>query len=132
MNIVIAPDAVREDFVRASGPGGQNVNKVSTAVHLRVETSKLAMSDDVRARLQRLAGKKLTAEGTLILKSQQFRTQERNRSAAWAQLEELLSRAQEKPTPRKATKPSRASKEKRLTEKKQRSETKSLRRQTEM
>lgn len=132
MNIVIPPDAVREDFVRASGPGGQNVNKVSTAVHLRVETSKLDLPDDVRARLQRLAGKKLTAEGVLILKSQQFRTQERNRSAAWAQLEELLGRAQEKPTPRKATKPSRASKEKRLTEKKQRSETKSLRRQTEM
>jgi ribosome-associated protein len=132
MNIVIPPDAVREDFVRASGPGGQNVNKVSTAVHLRVETSKLNLTDEVRARLSRLAGKKLTAEGTLILKLQQFRTQERNRSAAWAQLEELLARAQEKPTPRKATKPSRAAKEKRLTEKKQRSETKSLRRQTEM
>ncbi len=128
MNINIPPDAVHEDFVRASGPGGQNVNKVSTVAVLRIETSKLHLSDDVLSRLRRLAGTKMTTEGILILKSQQFRTQDRNRTAAWSQLEELLMRAHEKPKLRKPTKVSRAAKEKRLEQKKRRGETKSLRR----
>ena len=131
MNINIPPDAVREDFVRASGPGGQNVNKVSTVAVLRIETSKLGLPDDVLSRLRRLSGTKMTADGILILKSQQFRTQDRNRSAAWTQLEELLTRAHEKPKPRKPTKTTRAGKEKRLEQKKRRSDIKSLRRNTE-
>jgi ribosome-associated protein len=129
MRFFIPPAAVQEEFVRAGGPGGQNVNKVSSGVQLRCDTTQLALSDDVRARLQKLAGRKMTDDGILILKSQTFRTQERNRAAAWQQLEELIQRAHEKPKPRKATKPSRASQEKRLSEKKRRSETKSLRRQ---
>ncbi len=132
MNITIPPDAVREEFTRSSGPGGQNVNKVSTAVELRVDVSKLAFSDDVFARLRRLAGRKLLADGTLILKSQVFRTQERNRAHAWKQLQELLTDAHLKPKARKPTKVSRAAKEKRLDEKKRRSDVKSLRRGTEM
>ncbi len=132
MNINIPAGAVREEFVRASGPGGQNVNKVSTAVMLRCDTSALGLPTEVLARLHRLAGAKMTLDGTLIIKSQAFRTQERNRSAAMSQLQELIARAHEKPKARRATKPSRSSQAKRLDTKKRRSDIKSLRRGTEM
>lgn len=130
-NINIPPEAVTEERTRSSGPGGQNVNKVETSVALRVDTTKLALSDDVLARLSRFAGRKLLADGTLILKSQVFRTQGRNRAHAWQQLHELLAQASIQPKTRRATKPSRASQAKRLAEKKRRSDVKSLRRQTD-
>src|SRR5687767_5446695 len=131
MSFHIPPSAAQEDFVHASGPGGQNDNNVSSAVQLRCDTTQIVLSDDVRARLKKIAGSKMTEEGMLILKSQTFRTQERNRAAAWTQLEELIKRAHIKPKPRKATKPTRASQERRISEKKRRGETKSLRRQND-
>jgi ribosome-associated protein len=127
--IAIDERELDERFVRAPGPGGQNVNKVATAVELRFDVaSSPALPEAVRLRLMRLAGRRLSAEGILTIDAHRFRTQERNRRDALARLVALVQRAAVEPKPRKPTRPSRASKERRLESKAQRAQTKGLRR----
>jgi ribosome-associated protein len=126
--IVLDERELEETFVRASGPGGQNVNKLSTAVQLRFDVRRSpSLPDDVRARLERLAGSRLTGEGVLIIVAQRHRTQERNREDARERLVDLIRRAAVAPTPRRPTKPTLASKRRRLDSKARRSRVKSLR-----
>lgn len=127
--IWISKSELEEHFVRASGPGGQNVNKVASAVELRFDAANSPnLPADVRARLMRLAGRRLTQDGVIVIRAERFRTQERNRADARDRLLRLIARAAEPPRPRVATRPPKAAKEKRIRSKKQRGRTKKLRR----
>jgi ribosome-associated protein len=126
--ISIDESEISETFVRSSGPGGQNVNKLSTAVQLRFDVrNSPSLPDDVRMRLARLAGRRLTNEGVLVLIAQNHRTQERNRADALERLLELIREAAVRPIPRRPTKPTKGSRERRIETKKRRSGVKRLR-----
>jgi ribosome-associated protein len=126
--IGIRDEEVTERFIRAAGPGGQNVNKLATAVQLRFDARRSpSLPEDVRARLETLAGRRLTREGVLVITAQRHRTQEGNRRDALARLVDLIQRAAVAPVPRRPTKPSKAAREQRLEAKKRHSSIKRLR-----
>jgi ribosome-associated protein len=126
-NLSIDENDLEISFVRASGPGGQNVNKLSTAAQLRFVTGRIALPDDARKRLVGLAGQRMTKDGVIVIHAQRFRTQERNRADAIERLVELLREAMVRPAPRRATRPTLASKQRRLEGKKRRGDIKARR-----
>jgi ribosome-associated protein len=126
--VLLRESELEEVFVRAPGPGGQNVNKVASAVQLRFDVAgSPSLPEDVRERLRRLAGRRLTSAGVLVIEAHRHRTQLRNREEARERLFELIRRASVAPKPRKATKPSAAARERRLREKRARGEVKRAR-----
>jgi len=126
--IAIEEREIEERFVRASGPGGQNVNKVASAVELRFDVGASSLPSEVKERLRALAGNRVNADGVLVIDSREHRTQARNREAARQRLVDLITQAAKKPRRRKATKPRPAAREKRLEGKKLRGKVKELRR----
>jgi ribosome-associated protein len=127
--IAIPEEELHFDFVRASGPGGQNVNKVATAAQLRFDVrNSPSLPEEVRVRLERLAGRRMTEEGVLVIEASRFRSQEQNRQDALERLARLLRQAAVPPRRRRKTRPTLASKQKRLEEKRRRGEIKRLRR----
>jgi len=129
-DIAIDPEEIRMDYVRASGPGGQKVNKTSSAVQLRFDAARSpSLPEDVRRRLISLAGKRITREGVLVINARRFRSQERNRQDAIRRLAALARRAAEEPIERLETRPGAASDKRRLVQKRRRSQTKKLRRE---
>jgi ribosome-associated protein len=123
--IAIDDSELEERFVRASGPGGQNVNKVASAVELRFDASRsAALDDEVRERLKRIAGSRMTAEGVILIDARRFRTQAKNREDARERLAELIRLALVRPKRRRKTRPTTASRERRIESKRRRAETK--------